>query len=163
MKRYITILFVPIRNSIDVVSVLTLALVLPAEAVFLPNVCEALAADVFLNALLVGEPFPFRIDRGGRGLIEDVAKVEEVFLTGGPLFELGGAPFVDELLRRHGSSLGGKACGRSVAEDWSGRNLFTTQRRVFPIGKLRLPVGKGRLLAGEFLVFGGSAVPRECG
>ena len=74
-----------------------LALVLPGEAVALPDVGPALAAGVPAGAAFEAVAVAGGIGLGRRGLAEEPAEVDEVLLGCGALLELGGAPFCDEL------------------------------------------------------------------
>lgn len=58
-----------------------------------------------LNQEKLASPvFPGGIGGGGRGVVEDVAKVKEMLLCGGPLFPFHLAPLRYELLYRHGAA-----------------------------------------------------------
>ena len=83
------------------VEVFPLPLVLPGEVVALPDVGPAVAAGVLASAPLEAVSLAARVGLGWRRLAEQPAQIDEVLLRGRAFLQLGGAPLVDELVRRH--------------------------------------------------------------
>jgi hypothetical protein len=77
------------------------AFVFPGEAALIPDVGPALAAGLFVGAALEGEALAGGVVFGGGGVAEQAAEVKEVLLGGRAFFELGAAPFGDEVLGCH--------------------------------------------------------------
>src|SRR5439155_5398036 len=88
--------------------VLVLALVFPGEVAAFPDVNEAvLALGAFgggggdLDGFFEGVVGAGGVGGGGGGLVEQAAEVDEVFVGGGALGEVGVPPFFYELLGGH--------------------------------------------------------------
>jgi len=100
-RRIVQVLTVAQQLLIRAVEVLVLALVLPAEVPAHPDVSPALAAVVLRDAPLERVPRNILVDVGGFRLPQQIANVEKVLLTGGPLGQRGVLPLGNEFLRRH--------------------------------------------------------------
>jgi hypothetical protein len=77
------------------------ALVLLAEASAFPNVRPAFTAGRLGGAALKAIPLAFGVCVGRLRLVQQLAKIVEVGLRSGTLFQLSRLPFRDELLRCH--------------------------------------------------------------
>ena len=66
-----------------------------------PDIGPALAAAGFADAAFEGVEGAFGVGRGGLGLAEHVAQVEEMLLASAPLGKIGSLPLGDEFLRSH--------------------------------------------------------------
>ena len=104
-----------------------LALVLPGEAVALPDVGPTLAAGVPAGAAFEAVAFAGGVGVGRRGLAEEPAEVDEVLLGGGALLELGGAPFGDELAGGDGAWIRGRDGGLLGVSCIAGRRCAGVQ------------------------------------
>ena len=89
--------------AVGFVQVGVVAFVLPGEVVALPDVGVALSAGRLGRARLEGVPGARRIGFGRRGMVEQPAEVDEMFLRHRALVQLDGTPFGDE-------GLGGEGC-----------------------------------------------------
>ena len=78
------------------------ALVFPGEAMAFPDIRPALAAAILAGAALEAIGFAGGVGLGGRGLAQQAAEIDEVFLAGGTLLQLRRPPFGDEGGGGHG-------------------------------------------------------------
>ena len=83
------------------VEVFVLALVLPGEAVPLPDIGPAAAAGVLAGTAFEAVALPARIVLRRRRLTQQPAQVDEMFLRGRALFQFGRTPLGDKILRVH--------------------------------------------------------------
>ena len=93
--------------AVGFVQVGVVALVLPGEVVALPDVSVALSASGLGRARLEGVPGARRIGFGRRGMVQQPAEVDEMFLRHRALVQLDGTPFGDESLGSEGGWHGG--------------------------------------------------------
>ena len=82
--------------------VLPLTLVFPGEVMAFPHIRPAVTAGVSASTTFEAVVVAGRVGFGRRQLVQQPAEVDEVLLRRRALLQLGGAPLVDELVRRHG-------------------------------------------------------------
>lgn len=82
------------------------AFVFPAKEVLLPHVGPAVAAGLFGRAFFKGEGLAGGVRRGGFGMADEFAKIEEMLLGGGALGQVNLAPLGDKIRRSHGKRIG---------------------------------------------------------
>ncbi len=77
------------------------ALILPAGKAELPYIRETVATPMLGRTPFKAEAFTSGISGGGSGVLENVAEVNKMLLSGGPLFQLHLAPLCYELRNGH--------------------------------------------------------------